>query len=259
MSFWSTAGKIAGGLLGIAGTMGAQSLGGYLSYEQQRALNAEAFNREATYNHPASQMKRLKEAGLNPNLIYGSGSANTGNVKANVGTAPSYAFDPRVDENFLRYTNYEKATNDLKTQEASISKLRKETQLVDTQVKSMNQEMAIKQAQLKMQLQKLPYEIQSIMSGMSMNSAQINRLAKQSEYDYGMSPYLTLKRFIGKAYNEELKGTPLGAVLTGSYNALKSLNPFYPISKMNEANAKKWKNELDNRKRRQILKGRITN
>lgn len=225
MGFLSTAGKIAGGLLGVAGTLGAQSLGGFLSYEQQRALNAEAFYREAAYNHPSSQMQRLKEAGLNPNLIYGSGSTNTGNVKANVGSAPTYAFDPRIDENFLRYSNYKKMSNDIKAQESTIEKLRKETQFVDTQIKSINQEMSIKQAQLKMQLQRLPFEIQSLMSGVNMNAANIAKLKTQAKYDYGMSPYMTTKQFLSEFYKSELKGTPLGEMLKGLYNLVRMVGP----------------------------------
>lgn len=38
------------------------------------------WQRENEYNTPANQMKRLQEAGLNPNLIYGNGSASTGNA-----------------------------------------------------------------------------------------------------------------------------------------------------------------------------------
>ena len=38
------------------------------------------------YNHPAAQMARLQEAGLNPNLIYGSSPAQA----AGVGRAPDY-------------------------------------------------------------------------------------------------------------------------------------------------------------------------
>lgn len=34
------------------------------------------WNRQNEYNSPSAQMKRLKEAGLNPNLIYGSSPAN---------------------------------------------------------------------------------------------------------------------------------------------------------------------------------------
>lgn len=52
----------------------------------QKAENERAYNRQVSlinqqneYNSPYQQMQRLKEAGLNPNLIYGNGSANTGN------------------------------------------------------------------------------------------------------------------------------------------------------------------------------------
>ena len=42
-----------------------------LAYQQ----NVEQWERENAYNHPSEQMARLQEAGLNPNLVYGSGSA----------------------------------------------------------------------------------------------------------------------------------------------------------------------------------------
>lgn len=42
-----------------------------LAYQQ----NVEQWERENAYNHPAQQMSRLREAGLNPNLVYGNGSA----------------------------------------------------------------------------------------------------------------------------------------------------------------------------------------
>lgn len=51
------------------------------SYFMQKRLNDAAYahdvdmwNRANEYNSPASQMQRLKAAGLNPNLAYGSGS-----------------------------------------------------------------------------------------------------------------------------------------------------------------------------------------
>ena len=40
--------------------------------------NIRFWKMQNEYNTPANQMKRLQDAGLNPNLIYGSGSANTG-------------------------------------------------------------------------------------------------------------------------------------------------------------------------------------
>lgn len=37
--------------------------------------SVEQWNRQNAYNHPAAQMARFKEAGLNPHLIYGQGNA----------------------------------------------------------------------------------------------------------------------------------------------------------------------------------------
>lgn len=41
---------------------------------EQNAYNLDMWNRQNVYNAPDQQMKRLKEAGLNPNLVYGGGA-----------------------------------------------------------------------------------------------------------------------------------------------------------------------------------------
>ncbi len=41
--------------------------------------NLEMWNRQNAYNDPASQMQRYTDAGLNPNMIYGSGTSSAGN------------------------------------------------------------------------------------------------------------------------------------------------------------------------------------
>lgn len=40
----------------------------------------EMWNKQNAYNDPSSQMMRYQNAGLNPNLIYGNGSASAGNA-----------------------------------------------------------------------------------------------------------------------------------------------------------------------------------
>lgn len=57
--------------------------------QQERAnlYNIEQWNRTNEYNSPQNQMKRYMEAGLNPNLIYGSGNASAGNAAS----APEFA------------------------------------------------------------------------------------------------------------------------------------------------------------------------
>lgn len=49
------------------------------------ARNLEMWNLQNAYNSPTAQMSRLRQAGLNPNLVYGSGV--TGNSS---GSAPQY-------------------------------------------------------------------------------------------------------------------------------------------------------------------------
>ena len=42
---------------------------------RQNQWNLEQWNRENAYNSPSNKMKLLKEAGLNPDLMYGQGAA----------------------------------------------------------------------------------------------------------------------------------------------------------------------------------------
>lgn len=46
----------------------------------QQNYNKELWDYQNAYNTPQQQMERLKAAGLNPNLMYGSGSAGSGNA-----------------------------------------------------------------------------------------------------------------------------------------------------------------------------------
>ena len=79
-----TGGKLTG--LGSIATQGAFSMGSDMlsnrgAMRRQKLAdqnNIRFWQMQNEYNTPANQMKRLQEAGLNPNLIYGSGSANTG-------------------------------------------------------------------------------------------------------------------------------------------------------------------------------------
>lgn len=50
--------------------------------QQGREHDVNMWNRQNEYNTPEMQMHRLKEAGLNPNLMYGNGQASTGNADA---------------------------------------------------------------------------------------------------------------------------------------------------------------------------------
>ena len=77
----SAAGGIAGGLIGAYSNERAARI--------QGEMQQDMINRQNVYNSPANQMKRLQEAGLNPNLVYSGGNV-TGN-QSGTGTAPTIA------------------------------------------------------------------------------------------------------------------------------------------------------------------------
>ncbi|MCD7848881.1 MAG: hypothetical protein LUH63_03545 [Parabacteroides sp.] len=91
----SALGNIAGSAIGMSSQRQAniQNMqlakyqNNWQSAENTRAYarNLEMWNMQNEYNSPTAQMSRLRQAGLNPNLVYGSGV--TGN---SAGTPPQY-------------------------------------------------------------------------------------------------------------------------------------------------------------------------
>lgn len=59
-------------------------------YNRQRADAMSDWDRQNAYNSPFSQMERLKAAGLNPNLVYGSGATAMSSQSIRSSQAPAY-------------------------------------------------------------------------------------------------------------------------------------------------------------------------
>ena len=86
-------GGLIGGLasgLGSLFTIGAQKRSATRAFKRQKEL----FDYQNAYNTPANQMKRLKDAGLNPALMYGQG--NTGNATGFAGVAKADVSGPQL-------------------------------------------------------------------------------------------------------------------------------------------------------------------
>tara|TARA_B100000287_G_C20652296_1_gene787346 strand:- start:743 stop:1576 length:834 start_codon:yes stop_codon:yes gene_type:complete len=88
---------------------------------EARAWNKKMWDEINRYNHPINQMARLKEAGLNPNLIYGSspGSAVGNAGQIHPGKAPEQAYSNFVSPAIGQFQNLQvqqAQTNNLKTQ-----------------------------------------------------------------------------------------------------------------------------------------------
>lgn len=100
-SFGGSLGSIAGGLIGgpagaAVGGMIGNSLSDYSANSMAQDAATQAYNRNIAlwnmnnqYNSPVEQMKRLREAGLNPNLVYGNGSV-VGNTSGQAAGATPY-------------------------------------------------------------------------------------------------------------------------------------------------------------------------
>lgn len=79
-SILGSAGGVAGSLIGGAFSLGGAALQHKYNKELasiQNQYNIDMWKMNNEYNTPANQMARMKEAGLNPNLMYSQG--NTGN------------------------------------------------------------------------------------------------------------------------------------------------------------------------------------
>lgn len=63
-------------------------------YARQNADNLKFWNMQNEYNSPQAQMSRLKAAGLNPNLMYGSGASTGVAAQVKAGDAGSWKPSP---------------------------------------------------------------------------------------------------------------------------------------------------------------------
>lgn len=91
-------------------------------FNMQNKQNVDFWNMQNEYNSPQSQMARLQEAGLNPNLVYGTGSPS--GSAGSIQSASPGSYNPRVPEwdlnsGIMAYFNAEQAQaqiDNLKTQ-----------------------------------------------------------------------------------------------------------------------------------------------
>lgn len=106
------AGSVISSFIGNAGRRRAE--------KRARKFDLEMWNLQNEYNHPSAQMARLREAGLNPNLIYGtSPSSAVGNAdKVSGARAEDFRFENPL-MGLLMHADLEQKnaqTNNLKTQ-----------------------------------------------------------------------------------------------------------------------------------------------
>lgn len=147
---------IAAGIAATASTINAGSQANYAGKNRRQSeklmkwqhdINLTDWGLENEYNSPANQMKRLKDAGLNPNLIYGSGSGGMQGGSVNSTSAPqSHMEAPQFDVSgvlkaFIDLSLLDKQKDLLSAQVAAT---RANAQLTDSTIPLREQELAQK-------------------------------------------------------------------------------------------------------------------
>lgn len=101
-------------------------------YGIQRTDALSDWAMQNSYNHPSSQMARLREAGLNPNLVYGTGSV-VANSQSQPRSAESKAWNPETPK--VNFPEMISAYQDFRLRQAQVDNLRVQNDIMLEEVK----------------------------------------------------------------------------------------------------------------------------
>lgn len=161
-------------------------------YAKERKDALEDWYRTNEYNSPEQQMRRLRQAGLNPNLVYGSGAATT---EAKVMNNPSYQkpqqVAPQIDlsgigESINMYNN-------IKTQQLQQQNLQQQIELgekqkalldqkiTDTMFSALNKERDVSMKDLNIDIRKETSEALKQMPYAQLENYRVERKLKYED------------------------------------------------------------------------------
>lgn len=192
---------LAPAITGVAGLVGNlfSNQGSKKREEEARDFNLEQWQRQNAYNHPTEQMARLKEAGLNPNMIYGGSPGQaTGNAGAVApGKAPEY--DMNIPVNGLDFDKAKQLRAQTSYTQANeeIIALRNQEQIFKNAIKSNDKDLS--NFALDLKKQKIASELKGIQANTQiaeLNADHLNQTQKQRIAD-------TLLQYKLNKYKEE--------------------------------------------------------
>lgn len=99
LSFLPAIASAVGGILGMA-SQGSANRANMELAKYAFSENERMWNMQNAYNTPTAQMERLKEAGLNPNLVYGNGQV-VGNTTSHAPTFNAPDIKPTTSGQFV--------------------------------------------------------------------------------------------------------------------------------------------------------------
>lgn len=220
---------ILGGALINAGSNALQSIG-------QTALSKLGYNRDVKmwerqneYNKPANQMKRLKEAGLNPNLVYGTGTV-AGNTSSQLPkyNSPTAQFKSPIDIDLMDKLGQFAG---IKNQDANTNQARELANL--TREKSITE--GLNQLIAKQQARKLglfndnysKYQLASLESQTKLNSQKILESVQNTRYKKFLGNFAKKGRALSPDPIKSTFGRVLDSLEESISNPKKIFKPRY--------------------------------
>lgn len=162
---------VASSALDSSMNLGSGLIANKVQYEQQKNLMDKSFeqqldfwNLQNEYNSPSAQMRRLRQAGLNPGMLNSNAVNNTAGNLSSVGSpsAPNVPFGN---------ANTSQSASALQ----SILKMSEETNFIDTQNSVMAQELFNRI---------LEYEIKNIAKQTGLTEAEIKDMEREELYQF---------------------------------------------------------------------------
>ena len=180
------------------------------AFNQNREFWNERFDKEASYNQPVQQMARMKEAGLNPALMYKTGSGASGSTS---GPSSQGKIAERYDLGNLAQQSAQVA-NII----ADTAKKKKETTLLGTNIEGKeisneiaNLDKAMKQIDQGQYSEEAKARLNSALS--KAKSAETESQSRQEQLDAYINVYKQ-----AAANGMDLKSSPLQIITQGLMN-----------------------------------------
>lgn len=185
-------------------------------YAQQRADALTDMHYMNQYNSPAAQMMRLKQAGLNPNLVYGNGAATSQASTPRSSSVESWKPDPiHVDPNIVG--NSLQTYQDVRFKEAQTDQLKAQTALtqeqqanaivqrlvMSTDAKKKMTETESAQFDLDMKRELAPITIESASTGLAKQQADLQYTLDENERKEAMNS-VSMKEILSRIVSNRI-------------------------------------------------------
>jgi len=147
----------------------------YQMQQEQNAWNERMWHMNNEYNTPANQMQRLKEAGLNPNLLYGNPSQGTSSAPAQ-GTNPAQAQAFQSLGFGDMFSNAQQLMMQKKANDANIRLMQAQADSLDAETTLKERGMSLDEKRVNLQERELETSIQQFAEMKPYYEAQIDKI-----------------------------------------------------------------------------------